>query len=296
VFFKVYCDNLFTTLDLLDHMGDRQLGVTGTLRQNRVIGIPLPTKKEVVKNFKRGEVQATYTQDATVVVWRDNQPVYMASNHERVEPMGSCQRYSQKEKCYIAVPQPKLNQEYNKNMGGVDLVDNSEKNYSITTRIKKWYWCLYTWFLNISMVQAWRLYRAHMKERHRLLGEVQTDDNEGKKKKQLEAERKRRRTGEKRIEDISLLEFTRQVVETLFIKHKEPSVFPQRENLLARPATVADVRFDSGRHLVKLSTIKGHCKQCPGRTTYRCIRCNVALHPELCFYKFHTPEEEWEDV
>jgi hypothetical protein len=78
-------------------MGDRQLGVTGTLRQNRVIGIPLPTKKEVTRKFSRGQVEATYTQDATVVVWRDNQPVYMASNHESIEPMGSCQRYSQKE-------------------------------------------------------------------------------------------------------------------------------------------------------------------------------------------------------
>ena len=35
-------------------------------------------------------------------------------------------------------------------------------------RVKKWYWCIYTWFLNITMVQAWRLYRAQMKERHRL--------------------------------------------------------------------------------------------------------------------------------
>ncbi len=43
--------------------------------------------------------------------------------------------------------------------GGVDLVDNSAKNCAITTRVKKWYWCLYTWFVNIYMVQAWRLYR-----------------------------------------------------------------------------------------------------------------------------------------
>ena len=27
-----------------------------------------------------------------------------------------------------------------------------------TTRIRRWCWCIYTWFLNVSMVQAWRLY------------------------------------------------------------------------------------------------------------------------------------------
>jgi hypothetical protein len=130
------------------------VGVTGTLHQNRLHGIPLPTEKEVAKNFERGQVQAMCHQDCTVLVWKDNQPVYMVSNHDSVEPMGTCQRYSPKEKAYLEVPQPKLNQEYNKHMGGVDLLDNGEKNCSITTRVKKWYWALYTWFLNISMVQA----------------------------------------------------------------------------------------------------------------------------------------------
>ncbi len=64
-------------------------------------------------------------------------------------------------------------------------------------------------------------------------GQAETEDNKGQNKKLLEVERQRRRTAERKIEDISLLEFTRQVVETLFIKHNEPSVFPQRENLLA---------------------------------------------------------------
>ncbi|QQP53338.1 PiggyBac transposable elementderived protein 3like, partial [Caligus rogercresseyi] len=29
----------------------------------------------------------------------------------------------------------------------------------ITSRTKKWHWALYNWFLNVQMVQAWRLYR-----------------------------------------------------------------------------------------------------------------------------------------
>ena len=101
----VYCDNLFTSLDLLEHMGDRQLGVTGTLRQNRLHGIPLPTKKEVNK-LERGYMEAVYHQDIMVMVWKDNQPVYMASNVDSVEPFGTCQRYSKKEKKYVDIPQP----------------------------------------------------------------------------------------------------------------------------------------------------------------------------------------------
>jgi DNA excision repair protein ERCC-6 len=165
---KVYVDNLFTSLDLLDNMGDRQYGVTGTLRQNRIIGIPLPNKKQANKQLKRGEMQAVYTQDAVVAVWKDNQPVYMASNCDPVEPLAVCQRYSRKDRGYVPFSQPNLNKLYNKSMGGVDLLDNSTKNYAIRTRVRKWYWCLYTWFLNVTMVQAWRLYRAHKRMQHRL--------------------------------------------------------------------------------------------------------------------------------
>jgi hypothetical protein len=166
---KVYVDNLFTSLDLLDHMGDKGYGVTGTLRQNRTIGIPLPNKKQANKEMKRGEMKAVFTQDTAVAIWVDDQPVFMASNCCSVELTGQCKRYSKKDKAYIAVPQPSLNQLYNTFMGGVDLLDNSTKNYAISTRVRKWYWCIYTWFLNVSMVQAWRLYRAHKKEQHRLV-------------------------------------------------------------------------------------------------------------------------------
>jgi hypothetical protein len=57
---RLYVDNLFTSLDLLDNMGDRRYGVTGTLRQNRIIGIPLENKKLAAKEMKRGDAKAVY--------------------------------------------------------------------------------------------------------------------------------------------------------------------------------------------------------------------------------------------
>jgi hypothetical protein len=38
------------------------------------------------------------------------------------------------------------------------------------------------------------------------------------------------------------------------------------------------------------------CKLCKGCSTYCCIHCDVAFYPELCFYKFHAPQKQWEDV
>jgi hypothetical protein len=97
-----------------------------------------------------------------------------------------------------------------------------KKNYAITTRVKKWYWALYTWFLNISMVQAWRLYRAHMAEKFRLEEEAEANAQmqaSVSERKEMEKMRKRRRTAERRRGEIPLLEFIRQVVDMLFKKH-----------------------------------------------------------------------------
>jgi hypothetical protein len=53
---NIYVDNLFTSADLHDHMGDK-----GTLGQKRTIGFLLPNKKQTNKGMKRGKVKAIYT-------------------------------------------------------------------------------------------------------------------------------------------------------------------------------------------------------------------------------------------
>jgi hypothetical protein len=112
-----------------------------------------------------------------------------------------------------------------------------------------------------------------------------------------EMEWKKRRLAEKKRSEIPLLEFTRQVVDSLFRKQSDPNktIVPQQEAIL-KDSALPEVRFDSGRHLVIGSKVKGVCKQCKARSKFRCLRCKVALHPEHCFYKYHTHEDEWEDV
>lgn len=65
---------------------------------NSLHGFPLPGPKEVEKTFNRGKSQAVCNTTNTVIVWRDNKPVYMGSNCDELEPMGSCQHYSMQEK------------------------------------------------------------------------------------------------------------------------------------------------------------------------------------------------------
>jgi len=131
---------------------------------------------------------------------------------------------------------------------------------------------LYFWFLNISLVQAWRLYRAHMKHRFRLMEEAKVEAQSKANiadKKAMEKIWNKRRTAERRKGEIPLLEFTRQVVESILQKHSNPNnnIVPHQQAGLT-DHTPAVVRFDSGSHLVRIFETGG-CASCarPGPST-----------------------------
>ena len=302
---KVACDNLFTSFDLLDHMADKGWGVVGTMRVNRLNDLQLPRKKtQESKKMARGEFVSLHTQNINVTVWKDSEAVTMASNFVGPHPTGVCQRYDGKERVYKNIPCPNMVLLYNKTMGGVDLVNQSTKNYYSTIRLKKWYWAIFTWFLSIQMMQAWRLYRSTWKLRHQDIRlqednedrELEEEDlNRSFRREQAAKEREevrsRRRKEEKKVEEIPLLNFIRDAVDMLLREHSDTrgDSIPQRE-VSSRPSNSIRqaLRYDSTRqHLVLHTKITGVCQMCKKRTIYRCQTCNVALHPE-CFADYHT--------
>ena len=282
---KIACDNLFTSFDLLDNMAEKGLGVIGTVRQNRIIGVPVPAKKEAVKVMVRGDLKTVYDDLNCLTVWRDSQPVYMASNFSGPDTVGTCQRFGGSGKGYISVPCPNNVLDYNRTMGGVDLLNQSHKVYRISVRLKKWYWSLYTWFLSVQMVQAWRLFRATMKSRHALALEQQVVADlqfeqrlDGLPRVQKEAlrkerddEMKRKRRDEKKKENIKLLPFLRETVEVILDRHGDKEFTRELPARLSASSAEA-VRHDHGRaHLIIKTTIQGRCKQCNKRSYYRIV-------------------------
>jgi len=299
----VSCDNLFTSMDLLDHMAENGWGVTGTMRQNRLVGLPLPSKKDAAKEMKRGSYKSIYDGANCLTVWMDSQPVYIASNVSGVDPAGTCERFSPKEKAYVPIPCPRLVLEDNKGMGGIDLINQTVKKYCVATRLKKWYWPLYSWFLGVQMVQAWRLYRQVWILRHEKIREQEeVEDREFEEnntvvgvarvaRRQLrEEEKKKLRREEKKVVEIRLLDFIRAAVETIMVKHSDLKKVRVASRELTRLSntTVQSLRHNhSIPHLIMATKIKGKCPQCGGRTTYRCQSCEVAVHAD-CFVAYHT--------
>ena len=156
---RLYFDNLFTSFPLLDELSKQGFGGTGTLRQNRLHQVPLKSKKEVMKKSTlRGSSEAVYFEDQVCCVWKDNKPVYAASNiHSASTGHHIATRYSREQHKDLEYPMPDLLNYYNKGMGGVDLLDGSIKLYYPAYRSKKWWFPIYTWSLAASAVNAWRL-------------------------------------------------------------------------------------------------------------------------------------------
>jgi len=296
---KLSADNLFNNFDLCDHMAENGWGLVGTLRQNRVVNVPLPTKKEAAKHMKRGEMETIYSNNVCCTVWRDSQPVFVVSNFTGPDPVGTCKRFAGPGKGYANVPCPKMILEYNGSMGGVDLLNQTVKCYAISPRQHKWYWPIWTWFLNVQMVQAWRLYRRTLKRRHLEEREKEKEEDaeleaalmlfqqKERLRREREEERQKKRKEEKKKEEISLLDFTRECVELLVEKHGEARQSQLKVGRLSAGSSVA-LQFDFTRpHLIVFTEVNGRCKLCHNRSQFRCETCNVCLHPK-CFKDFHT--------
>ena len=65
---QVFVDNLFTSFPLLAQMSTMGIGCTGTVRQNRLHKVPLPSKKDLEKKtLERGTHCAVYKHDQICV-------------------------------------------------------------------------------------------------------------------------------------------------------------------------------------------------------------------------------------
>ena len=115
-------DNFFTSYHLLQDLHGKEFKATGTIRENRILKCPLQSSK-VVEGKERGFYKSRLNEFPCSFQWKDNEVVYIASNHFQIEPTKLVKRYSQQAKKRIDAGQSYCFHLYNKIMGDVDLLD-----------------------------------------------------------------------------------------------------------------------------------------------------------------------------
>ena len=74
----------------------------------------------------------------------------------------SSNKWDRKEKRHIEVQRPSIVGEYNRHMGGIDLLDFLMSRYKITMKSKKWVIKLFFSFCDMIMVMSWLLYKRNV--------------------------------------------------------------------------------------------------------------------------------------
>ena len=259
--FHFMMDNLFTTPQLLRALNERCCEGTGTVRQNRIRGDPLPSK-ETLNKSARGTFASAETTDGVLKYskWKDNQVVSVLSTVYGIEKQDVAKRWSRDQNKYVQIPRPSSVANYNSNMGGTDRMGQNVNKYRISIHQKKTYWHVFTWLLDVAVQNAWNLFRE---------------------------------AGG----DISLLRFRREIA-MHHLKAFGTAALPRgpRQSRVAEGA-----RFEGRDHWPKIldGTSRKRCsdQQCPKRdqqnrgplSRYACTRCNVGLCIDPCFRNFHEP-------
>ena len=132
--------------------------------------LPLPSppvaNKTTLAKKLRGSYDFATDGKNLVVYWLDNKVITCATNYVTCNLVSAAQRWSKSAKKLVGVPMLKPFEDYNKHIGGVDLFDQFVSTYRVRIRSKRWWWPFFAWAVNVSMENAWNLFRTVKKQKN----------------------------------------------------------------------------------------------------------------------------------
>ena len=154
--YKVYADNLFTTLPLVHALLERNIFYLGTVRTNRIPQANKLLKTEhTLSMIGKGAFDVVSNDSINCIRWS----VTLLTTYCTSSPVVSARRYDRIAKNYKSVSMPNSIVEYNKSMGGVDKMDHLMSLYKFKMISKRWFMYLFYCMLRIAVVNSWLLYR-----------------------------------------------------------------------------------------------------------------------------------------
>ena len=138
---RVYFYNFFMFYFLLCYLHENKFRALWTIREYRSTKCPL--RSSIVLKEKRGFYDYRSDDYVSIVQWKDNKVVYIASNFVNIAPKKVVKRYSQREKKKIDCSQHFCFYQYNQGKEGVDLLVRFISQYCPSVHGKKWYWPLF---------------------------------------------------------------------------------------------------------------------------------------------------------
>ncbi|KAJ8929582.1 hypothetical protein NQ314_017719 [Rhamnusium bicolor] len=274
----VYLDNYYTSLSLMSFLAARGIFALGIVRRNRIPNCKLPSDDQIKKENRGTSSEYICSFDGvevTSVAWKDNKNVCLLYTFAGELPKGSVKRFDKKEKKSVEIQCPNLVLEYNKHMGGIDLMEGLIGRYKIIMRTRKWYMRLFYHLLDVILVNAWLLYRSVA---------VQKNQTEILKLAEFRAE----------IADCLCRIGTKPTSKGGRPSDVEIKIVQEKKRSTTTPyIQPKDVRMDGRSHWPLYTKTRQRCKfpTCKYCSQIKCAKCGVYLclnKNNNCFMKFHT--------
>ena len=112
-FDKIFADNFFTGIPLVQTLLEDGFFYGGTVRQPRMKNCQLKSEKDLIKEG-RGSNDFKVMSDASIIIvqWFDKKPGNLISSFIGIEPVDSMKRYDAKQHKYSDVPRPYIVKQY----------------------------------------------------------------------------------------------------------------------------------------------------------------------------------------
>jgi hypothetical protein len=291
--YNVYMDNYFSNVPLFQHLRRNGIGACGTVRKT-ASGFPKELKLDKNNKLDWDVRSGVVVNGVLAFFWQDNGPVTMLSTihgitgeeweveRERRRPRETSTNatkvravFGSESKKNLKIP--RIIDDYNHFMNGVDIADQLRSYYS-TQKVSQRNWLpIFFWLLDTSIINAFRITRTagSMQEqrefRQELIWDLVNYANDA---------------GKMQLRNSSDLDVKRERVS----KHFE----------------LSDQRFIPGNHIVEWREGRGACRLCawlasknmiemdrktPHRSQLWCVACNVPLccnNVRNCFLQYHT--------
>ncbi|KAK2710755.1 hypothetical protein QYM36_012061 [Artemia franciscana] len=116
-----------------------------------------------MKKAGRGSVDWRVEPHSSIVVtkWYDNKPSHLISSYAGPDPTDQWKGWDKRSEAQIDMNRPNVVKEYNSFMSGVVLSDMLIQLCHTDIKEKKWYMRLIYYFLGVSVVNVWLLYRRN---------------------------------------------------------------------------------------------------------------------------------------
>lgn len=286
----LFMDNFYSSPMLFASLWDCYIGCTGTVRKSRK-GIPKDIKEEAIRKH---EWTSRTSKQILLVKYSDKKELYLMSTVETDTPIGTGRfKKPSADAPEKEIMMPKLVDDYNMYMNGVDRSDQMSSYFALRLKTMKWWKRLHFHVFNLVVVNSYILYKEYtgnLNMSHRMfrvkLVQSLVDVPQGDLVATPVAPRAR---------EVGAIFRVKSVKDTHFIEKMPVTASSGRA---ATKRCVVCTRADRKRwalltpdeqvDLQQAQKKKKKCRTFGHETTFWCSLCKVALCVVPCFKIYHT--------